>query len=440
MAAITLSKLNKHYGSLFHAVKDVDLEIADKEFVALVGPSGCGKSTTLRMIAGLEDITSGDIRIGDRLVNNLPPRDRDIAMVFQNYALYQHMSVYDNLAFGLRNKKTAEAEIKAAIDRAAGMLGLHELLQRKPKQLSGGQQQRVALGRCIVRNPQVFLFDEPLSNLDAKLRAQMRIEIKRLHAEIPTTSVFVTHDQVEAMTLGDRVVIMRDGRVQQIGTPLQVYGKPANKFVAGFIGAPAMNFIDVTVRSEAGADVGRGRRSAADGRRRGRACARGLQRPARDPGHAAGAPRARRGRPGPWFRCPRRGGRTARLRDLAGDEGRRRQRHRRPRACRNRRSRAATRSAFRRSPAVCISSIPRPSCRFRREIRPKRRSLLPRCCQDDRGSRKMEPSRPSRIVSPVTEQVRHAAGTRNSGHELRGGGRCLRHRVELPTQDRRHRR
>ena len=240
MAAISLSKLNKHYGSLFHAVKDVDLEIADKEFVALVGPSGCGKSTTLRMIAGLEDITSGDIRIGDRVVNHLPPRDRDIAMVFQNYALYQHMSVYDNLAFGLRNKKTSEAEIKAAIDRAAGMLGLHDLMQRKPKQLSGGQQQRVALGRCIVRNPQVFLFDEPLSNLDAKLRAQMRIEIKRLHAQIPTTSVFVTHDQVEAMTLGDRVVIMRDGRVQQVGTPLQVYGKPANKFVAGFIGAPAM--------------------------------------------------------------------------------------------------------------------------------------------------------------------------------------------------------
>jgi multiple sugar transport system ATP-binding protein len=253
MAAISLSKLNKHYGSLFHAVKDVDLEIADKEFVALVGPSGCGKSTTLRMIAGLEDITSGDIRIGERRVNDLPPRDRDIAMVFQNYALYQHMSVYDNLAFGLRNKKTSEAEIKTAIDRAAGMLGLHDLMQRKPKQLSGGQQQRVALGRCIVRNPQVFLFDEPLSNLDAKLRAQMRIEIKRLHAAIPTTSVFVTHDQVEAMTLGDRVVIMRDGRVQQVGTPLQVYGKPANKFVAGFIGAPAMNFVDVMVRVEAGA-------------------------------------------------------------------------------------------------------------------------------------------------------------------------------------------
>jgi multiple sugar transport system ATP-binding protein len=248
MAAITISKLNKHYGSLFHAVKDVDLSIADKEFVALVGPSGCGKSTTLRMIAGLEDISSGEIRIGSRVVNHLPPRDRDIAMVFQNYALYQHMSVYDNLAFGLRNKKTPEPEIKAAIDRAAEMLGLHDLMQRKPKQLSGGQQQRVALGRCIVRNPLVFLFDEPLSNLDAKLRAQMRIEIKRLHSQLPTTSVFVTHDQVEAMTLGDRVVIMRDGRVQQIGTPLAVYGKPANKFVAGFIGAPAMNFLDLTVR------------------------------------------------------------------------------------------------------------------------------------------------------------------------------------------------
>src|SRR3954449_9869513 len=256
MAAITLTKLNKHYGALFHAVKDVDLEIADKEFVALVGPSGCGKSTTLRMIAGLEDITSGDIRIGNRTVNHLPPRDRDIAMVFQNYALYQHMNVYDNLAFGLRNKKVPESEIKAAIDRAAEILGLHELLKRKPRQLSGGQQQRVALGRCIVRNPQVFLFDEPLSNLDAKLRAQMRIEIKRLHAAIPTTSVFVTHDQVEAMTLGDRVVIMRDGRIQQIGTPLAVYGKPANKFVAGFIGAPAMNFIDVTVRGDAGHTAG----------------------------------------------------------------------------------------------------------------------------------------------------------------------------------------
>jgi multiple sugar transport system ATP-binding protein len=247
MAAITLSRVNKHYGSLHHAVKDVDLEIADKEFVALVGPSGCGKSTTLRMIAGLEDISSGEIRIGDKVVNNLPPRDRDVAMVFQNYALYQHMSVYDNLAFGLRNKRVPERDIKAAIDRAAAILGLHELLKRRPRQLSGGQQQRVALGRCLVRNPLVFLFDEPLSNLDAKLRAQMRVEIKRLHAQVPTTSVFVTHDQVEAMTLGDRVVVMRDGRVQQVGTPLAVYAKPVNRFVAGFIGAPAMNFVEVTV-------------------------------------------------------------------------------------------------------------------------------------------------------------------------------------------------
>jgi multiple sugar transport system ATP-binding protein len=250
MAAVTLSGVNKHYGSLFHAVKDVDLKIDDREFVALVGPSGCGKSTTLRMIAGLEDITSGEIRIGDRVVNHLPPRDRDIAMVFQNYALYQHMSVYDNLAFGLRNKRVSEAEIKIAINRAAEMLSLGELLARKPRQLSGGQQQRVALGRCIVRNPSVFLFDEPLSNLDAKLRAQMRIEIKRLHSQIPTTSVFVTHDQVEAMTLGDRVVVMREGRVQQVGSPLNVYSKPGNKFVAGFIGAPAMNFLDVTIRTD----------------------------------------------------------------------------------------------------------------------------------------------------------------------------------------------
>ena len=247
MAAISLSKVNKHYGSLHHAVKDVDLEIADKEFVALVGPSGCGKSTTLRMIAGLEDISSGEIRIADKVVNNLPPRDRDVAMVFQNYALYQHMSVYDNLAFGLRNKRVPERDIRAAIDRAAAILGLHELLKRRPRQLSGGQQQRVALGRCLVRNPLVFLFDEPLSNLDAKLRAQMRVEIKRLHAQVPTTSVFVTHDQVEAMTLGDRVVVMRDGRVQQVGTPLAVYARPVNRFVAGFIGAPAMNFVEVTV-------------------------------------------------------------------------------------------------------------------------------------------------------------------------------------------------
>jgi multiple sugar transport system ATP-binding protein len=250
MAEIVLRKVNKHYGQIYHAVKDLDLAVADREFVALVGPSGCGKSTTLRMIAGLEDISSGEIRIGGRLVNDLPPKDRDVAMVFQNYALYQHMSVYDNLAFGLRNKKLPEDKIKEAIDRAAGILGLDELMRRKPRELSGGQQQRVALGRCIVRNPKVFLFDEPLSNLDAKLRAQMRLEIKRLRARVPTTSIFVTHDQVEAMTLGDRVVVMRDGLIQQIGTPLEVYGNPANKFVAGFIGAPSMNFLDVMIRGE----------------------------------------------------------------------------------------------------------------------------------------------------------------------------------------------
>jgi multiple sugar transport system ATP-binding protein len=250
MAEVVLRQVNKSYGQIYHAVKDVDLTVADQEFVALVGPSGCGKSTTLRMIAGLEDISSGEISIGGRVVNDLPPRDRDVAMVFQNYALYQHMNVYDNLAFGLRNKKLAEDKIKAAIGFAAGILGLDELLQRKPRELSGGQQQRVALGRCIVRNPKVFLFDEPLSNLDAKLRSQMRLEIKRLRSRVPTTSIFVTHDQVEAMTLGDRVVVMKDGRIQQTGTPLEVYGNPTNKFVAGFIGAPSMNFLDVTIRGD----------------------------------------------------------------------------------------------------------------------------------------------------------------------------------------------
>jgi multiple sugar transport system ATP-binding protein len=252
MAAVVLHRLNKHYEGAYHAVRDVDLAIGDKEFVVLVGPSGCGKSTTLRMIAGLEDISGGEIRIGERVVNDLPPKDRDVAMVFQNYALYQHMTVYDNLAFGLRNKKLREPEIRTAIDHAAGILGLGELMQRKPRQLSGGQQQRVALGRCIVRNPKVFLFDEPLSNLDAKLRTQMRLEIKRLRTRVPTTSVFVTHDQVEAMTLGDRVVVMKDGRIQQCGTPLQVYGEPANKFVAGFIGAPSMNFVEATIRAHDG--------------------------------------------------------------------------------------------------------------------------------------------------------------------------------------------
>jgi multiple sugar transport system ATP-binding protein len=249
MARVTLSGVGKTYGQVV-AVRDVDLEIADEEFVVLVGPSGCGKSTTLRMVAGLEEITSGTIAIGERVVNGLPPKDRDIAMVFQNYALYQHMTVYDNLAFGLRNRKVPEARIGQEIERAVEILGIRELLGRRPRQLSGGQQQRVALGRCIVRHPQVFLFDEPLSNLDAKLRAQMRIELKRLRERVATTSIYVTHDQVEAMTLGDRVVVMRDGWVQQVGTPLQIYTRPVSRFVAGFIGSPAMNFLDVAVEGK----------------------------------------------------------------------------------------------------------------------------------------------------------------------------------------------
>lgn len=250
MSSVALRKLVKQYGSAAPVVKGIDLEIADREFVVLVGPSGCGKSTSLRMIAGLEDISSGDIWIGDRIVNDLPPRERDIAMVFQNYALYQHMTVFENLAFGLKNKKVALPEIQSAIKHASSILGLDALLDRKPSQLSGGQQQRVALGRCIVRNPQVFLFDEPLSNLDAKLRAQMRIELKRLRERVNTTSIFVTHDQVEAMTLGDRVVVMKDGIIQQAGTPVEVYSKPANQFVASFIGSPAMNFVQARARSD----------------------------------------------------------------------------------------------------------------------------------------------------------------------------------------------
>src|SRR5690606_6577160 len=215
--------------------------IADKEFVVLVGPSGCGKSTTMRMIAGLEDISSGEIRIGGRVVNELPPRERDIAMVFQNYALYLHMTVYDNLAFGLRNKKVPEAEIKKSIDQVADILGLGEMMQRRPRQLSGGQRQRVAMGRAIVRNPQAFLFDEPLSNLDAQLRVQMRTQIRELHQRIRTTTIYVTHDQVEAMTMADRIVVLKDGRVEQSGSPLEIYDRPVNPFVARFIGSPSMN-------------------------------------------------------------------------------------------------------------------------------------------------------------------------------------------------------
>src|SRR6266849_3367910 len=253
MAQVVLKDLNKKYDEV-HAVKDVNLTIRDKEFMVLVGPSGCGKTTTLRMVAGLEEITAGEIAIGDRIVNDLPPKDRDIAMVFQNYALYPHMSVYDNMAFGLKMRKFPKAEIQKRVQDAAEILGIQELLKRKPRQLSGGQRQRVAVGRAIVRHPQVFLFDEPLSNLDAKLRVQMRVELKRLHERLETTAIYVTHDQVEAMTLGDRVVVMKDGWIQQVGEPLELYGKPANRFVAGFIGSPSMNFVEVTVAVATGSD------------------------------------------------------------------------------------------------------------------------------------------------------------------------------------------
>ncbi len=252
MARVVIRNLNKMFNEV-HAVKGVNLEIRDREFVVFVGPSGCGKTTTLRMVAGLESITSGEILIGETIVNELPPMDRDIAMVFQNYALYPHMSVYDNMAFGLKMRKFARPEIDRRVREAADILGIEDYLQRKPRQLSGGQRQRVALGRAIVRHPQVFLFDEPLSNLDAMLRVQMRVEIKKIHDRLGTTAIYVTHDQVEAMTLGDRVVVMKDGMVQQVGDPLELYNAPTNRFVAGFIGSPAMNFAKVAVAEEAGA-------------------------------------------------------------------------------------------------------------------------------------------------------------------------------------------
>jgi multiple sugar transport system ATP-binding protein len=253
MAQVVLKEINKFYDGSVHAVKDVNLDIRDREFMVFVGPSGCGKTTTLRMIAGLEEISSGDIHIGPQRVNDLAPMDRDIAMVFQNYALYPHMSVFDNMAFGLKMRKFAKDEIRKRVQDAAEILGIQQLLARKPRQLSGGQRQRVALGRAIVRHPQVFLFDEPLSNLDAKLRVQMRVELKKLHQRLGTTAIYVTHDQVEAMTLGDRVVVMKDGVVQQVGEPLELYNEPATRFVAGFLGSPAMNFANVTVAERDGA-------------------------------------------------------------------------------------------------------------------------------------------------------------------------------------------
>src|ERR1700739_361981 len=246
MAQVSLRKVIKKYaGGL--AVRGVDLNIADHEFVVLVGPSGCGKSTPLRMIAGLEEITSGEIWIDGDVVNDVPPRDRDIAMVFQNYALYPHMSVFDNMAFGLKLRKFPKDEIKRRVDQAARILDIVPLLDRKPRALSGGQRQRVAMGRAIVRDPKVFLFDEPLSNLDAKLRVQMRTEIKKVHQTVKTTTVYVTHDQVEAMTLADRVVVMNAGVIEQVGTPQELYHNPATRFVAGFIGSPAMNFLPARV-------------------------------------------------------------------------------------------------------------------------------------------------------------------------------------------------
>ena len=251
MASVTIAQVKKRFGAT-DILHGVDIAIADGSFTVLVGPSGCGKSTLLRMIAGLEQITEGEVRIGTQRVNELPPKQRDIAMVFQNYALYPHMTVRQNMAFALMLAKLGEATIEAKVARAAEILGLGDLLQRYPRQLSGGQRQRVAMGRAIVRDPQVFLFDEPLSNLDAKLRVAMRTEIKELHQRLKTTSIYVTHDQIEAMTMGDQIVVMRDGRIEQTGSPLDLYDHPANQFVAGFIGSPAMNFLPGTLRRSGG--------------------------------------------------------------------------------------------------------------------------------------------------------------------------------------------
>lgn len=244
MATVTVNNLKKVYGGNVEAVKGVSLDIADKEFCVFVGPSGCGKSTTLRMIAGLEDITSGEVRIGDQVVNDIPPKSRDIAMVFQNYALYPHMTVYDNLAFALKLRKYPKKEIERRVVEAAEILGLEKMLKRRPKELSGGERQRVAVGRSIVRKPKVFLFDEPLSNLDAKMRIQMRKEIHKLHNRLQCTMIYVTHDQVEALTLGDRIVVMQNGSILQVADPVSLYESPASKFVAGFIGSPPMNFLN----------------------------------------------------------------------------------------------------------------------------------------------------------------------------------------------------
>jgi len=253
MAKVTLKNISKTYKGTIEAVRDVNLEVADKEFLVLVGPSGCGKSTVLRMIAGLEDITEGEIYLNENIINHIPPKDRNIAMVFQNYALYPHMTVFENMAFGLKLRKYPKHEIVERVNESAAILGIEKLLDRKPKEISGGQRQRVAVGRAIVRKPQVFLFDEPLSNLDAKFRVQMRVEISKLHTRLQTTMIYVTHDQVEAMTMGDRIVVLKDGLIQQVADPITLYDKPVNKFVAGFIGTPPMNFMNGRIIRKNGA-------------------------------------------------------------------------------------------------------------------------------------------------------------------------------------------
>src|SRR3981189_726575 len=375
MGQVVLKGINKFYDSV-HAVKDVNLQIRDKEFVVFVGPSGCGKTTTLRMIAGLEAISSGDISIDGHVVNNLAPMDRDIAMVFQNYALYPHMSVYDNMAFGLKMRKFAKPEIRKRVNEAAEILGIGDYLKRKPRQLSGGQRQRVALGRAIVRHPRVFLFDEPLSNLDAKLRVQMRVELKKLHLRLGTTAIYVTPDQVEAMTLGDRVVVMKDGGGQKRGgDPRELYNRPPNKSVAGFIGPPAMNFAAVTVTEANGSLIAENsglRIELPDEtaqRLRGHIGREGTlgARPGRHyraRGHARGAPGGpprggpSRSRP-PVLRCCDRGGRATRLGNPARYEGRR--------GCHGGERGADRAGPGARQAARCHTSFP--ASRFRREDR-----------------------------------------------------------------------